>query len=236
MNFDCLEEKTDQPLLEVNKEFLINLPRDQRIMLNDWFESVWKIRESEPERHYYAFLHAWEILSIMAEILTGSHDSDRWYTTLLEDGYLKGIFNGVMENKKSLMRMYVKRFAQLFPIFEITELDKQGIEKPQSIVRAEVIKYYEDKGLHNYAPGCWKVHSSDSEFLPDWEHTLSAWYMVRKNLLKSPHGWSHTELSVRIVSSAFLALIYFFKEGKLFFENPSLRPDIFERTQVLSSL
>lgn len=236
MPFNCLNKKTDKPLLEANKDLLINLPKDQRIMLNDWFESTWKMRESEPEHHYYAFLHAWDILSIMAEILTGSGDSDSRFDTLLNDEYLKGIFNGVMENKKSLMRMYVKRFAQLFPIFDITTLENHRVENPQSPVRADVIKHYIDLGINDYAPGCWLAHRDDPEFVPDWEHTLSAWYMVRINLLKSPQGWAHSELNVRIISAAFLSLIYFFKEGKLFFENPSLRPDIFERTQVLSSL
>ncbi len=236
MSCENFNQQSGKNQMEVNKDLFIQLPKDQRIMLNDWFETTWKIRESEPKLHYYAFIHAWEILSVIAEIITGSGDPERWFDPLLQDDYLKGIFNRVMENKKSLMRMYVKRFAQQFPIFNISTLDSQGIKNALFPVRTDVVKYYYENGITDYAPACWGKHVDDSEFLPDWEHTLSAWYMVRKNLLKSSEGWAHSELNVRIVSTAFLSLIYFYKEGKLFFENPSLRPDIFERTQVLSSL
>lgn len=219
-------------LVEVRQEKFIQLPKDQRTLLNDWFEMTWRIREADPQRHYFGFLQAWELLAVIAEVLTGTSAVDDWYPALLHDAYPGGVFNAVMENKKSLMRMYVKRLAQVLPVFSVAAVG-EGVS---SAVRGEVVAAYLGRNIDDYAPRCWQDHQNDPEFLPDWQHTLDAWHMVRKNLLLAGNGWSNSELDVRIASNAFLSLIYFFKEGKLFFENPSLRPDIFERTQVLSSL
>lgn len=212
---------------------LTKLPKK---MLNDLFESTWKQRELAPEQHHRSFLEAWSLLSYTAEITTGLRNDEEWYPVIRANATWAFRFNNVMENPKSLMRMYTKRFADSWPIFDVAELTGKGILQHQTTSREETIAGYRNNHAENYLPECWCLHLDEaSRPLPDWEHTLSAWFAVRRNLFKDPE-WQNTENDPRIISNAFLSLIYFFKESKLYFENPSLKPDIFDRTQVLSSL
>jgi hypothetical protein len=221
--------------ITVDFERFTRLPTDQKTVLNDWFEHAWKMREADPKDHYRAWMLAWDLFGYVAEIITGSADIDAWYPILLHHPYLQDRFEGVMSNKKSLMRMYVKRFSLSWPIFDIREIEQIHSAKTFSPIRATRVQEYLTLGATSFSPPCWKDHLNDLEFLPDWQHTLSVWHTVRMNLFRVD-GWQHSESEVRIISNAFLSLIYFFKEGKIFFENPSLRPDTFDRTQVLSSL
>jgi hypothetical protein len=211
------------------------IPGNQRKVLNDWFEEAWKMRESAPEEHFRAFLLSWELLGYVAEIATGNSDPSTWYPILAHNPDITSIFQNVMENKKSLLRMYTRRFAQSWPIFQIGKVQEMETGQVYSPIRATRVQQYIAQGIKEYSPPCWVDHREDPEYVPDWMHTLSVWYIVRNNLLV-PGSLGHSETDVRIVSNAFLSLIYFFKEGKVFFENPSLKPDIFDRTQVLSSL
>jgi hypothetical protein len=205
-------------------------------VLNDQFEYAWKMRELTPGQHFSAFLTTWDLLASTAEITTGNQNITDWYGVIRADKSWAERFNHVMENPKSLMRMYTKRFAESWPIFDPAELEHKGLLKVEFPSREEVISSYRSKDIRNFSPECWLRHMDEgSTPLPDWEHTLSAWYQIRINFFKDPH-WQNTENSERIVSNTFLSLIYFFKESKLYFENPSLKPDIFDRTQVLSSL
>lgn len=235
MSCDELQTLPRPVPLSVNYNRFMGLAKDNKKVLNDWFELAWKMREAPPEEHYQAFLLTWELLGFVAEIITGSRDMDAWYPVLVNDTMVSGIFGGVVENKKSLLRMYTKRFALSWPIFPVHVVNQYSIGKEFSPIRSDRVVEYISQGMAGFAPPCWQNHWTDPEFVPDWAHTLSAWYLVRKNLLDA-EGYTHSETDVRIVSNAFLSLIYFFKEGKLFFENPSLKPDIFDRTQVLSSL
>ena len=211
------------------------LPTDQKTVLNDWFEHAWKMREADPMQHYRAWMLSWELLGYVAEIITGSTEIDTWYPILLHHSSLRDRFEGVMSNKKSLMRMYVKRFSLSWPVFDAREIEQIHSINTISPIRITKVQEYLSLGALTFAPPCWQDHLRDPEFLPDWQHTLSVWYAVRMNLFRAD-GWQNSETEVRIISNAFLSLIYFFKEGKIFFENPSLSPDIFDRTQVLSSL
>ncbi len=221
--------------IEIDYGRFVRLPKDQKLVLNDWFEQAWKLRESPPEHHFHAWMLSWDLLGYVAEIITGSSSPASWFPILLNEPKLGAIFNGVMENKKSLLRMYAKRFALSWPIFDSEEIIHLSGGRTFSAIRAEKAQEYIKLGARNFAPPCWQDHLQDAEFIPDWKHTMSSWYAVRNNLFR-PGGWQQSETDIRIVSNAFLSLIYFFKEGKIFFENPSLSPDIFDRTQVLSSL
>jgi hypothetical protein len=212
------------------------LPKHPKTMLNDLFESAWKERELPPEQHSKPFLNAWSLLSYTAEVTTGLGSDKEWFPIIRADTAWSDRFNNVMDNPKSLMRMYTKRFAELWPIFDVSVLMGKGILQHQSATRDEAIVLYRSKDAGKYLPECWCRHMDEgSRPLPDWEHTLGSWFAVRRNLFKDPL-WQNSENDPRIVSNAFLSLIYFFKEGRLYFENPSLKPDIFDRTQVLSSL
>ena len=205
-------------------------------MLNDQFEFTWKQRELTSDQHFSAFLKSWELLASTAEITTGFLSDGEWYKAIRANKTWADKFNIVMENPKSLMRMYTKRFAESWPIFDASELEQKGILQHSTASREEVISGFRVKDVQHYLPECWLRHLGEGTTpLPDWEHTLAAWFAVRRNFFKDPH-WHNSENNPRIVSNAFLSLIYFFKEGKLYFENPSLKPDIFDRTQVLSSL
>ena len=205
-------------------------------ILNDQFEYAWKLRELTPGQHYSAFLQAWDLLASTAEITTGLQNISDWYGVIRADKTWADKFNIVMENPKSLMRMYTKRFAESWPIFDAAELEQKGVLQSEYASREEAISTYRSKVVESYAPECWLRHLAEGTLpLPDWEHSLSAWFQIRWNFFKDPH-WQNSENSERIVSNAFMSLIYFFKESKLYFENPSLQPDIFDRTQVLSSL
>jgi len=221
--------------IAVDFERFVRLPTDQKTTLNDWFEHAWKMREADPMEHYRAWMLSWDLLGYVAEIITGSADMETWYPILLHHTSLRDRFEGVMSQKKSLMRMYVKRFSLSWPIFDVREIEQIQPGYTFSPIRSKRVLEYLAKGASTFAPLCWQDHLMDSEFLPDWQHTLSVWRAVRMNLFRA-EGWQHSETEVRIISNAFLSLIYFFKEGKIFFENPSLKPDIFDRTQVLSSL
>ncbi len=235
MGCDTLENIPYDSTIKVDFNCLVQLPKDQKSVLNDWFEQAWKLRESPPELHFHAWMLTWDLLGYVAEIITGTSDPATWYPVLINHSSLANIFNGVMDNKKSLMRMYVKRFALSWPIFNMAELTHLSEGKSFSAIRKQKVQQFIELGASSYAPPCWKDHFQDAEYLPDWKHTLSAWYAIRRNLFSSD-GWQQSETDSRIVSNAFLSLIYFFKEGKIFFEHPSLSPDIYDRTQVLSSL
>lgn len=221
--------------IQVDFERFGRLPIDQKTVLNDWFEHTWKMREADPMEHYRAWMLTWNLLGYVAEIITGSAEIDTWYPILLQHHALRNRFEGVLSNKKSLMRMYVKRFSLSWPIFDVREIEQIQPDNTFSPIRSTRVQEYLAKGASTFAPPCWQDHLKDPEFLPDWQHTLSVWHAVRMNLFQTV-GWQHSETDVRIMSNAFLSLIYFFKEGKIFFENRSLKPDIFDRTQVLSSL
>jgi hypothetical protein len=212
------------------------LPKQPKKLLNDLFESAWKERELPPEQHHKPFLEAWSLLSYTAEITSGLRSDEEWFPVIRMDATWADRFSRVMDNPKSLMRMYTKRFAESWPIFDVAELMEKGVLHPQKTSREEAIAIYRSNDAGNFLPECWCRHMDEGSCpLPDWEHTLSAWFVVRRNLFKDPL-WQNLENDPRIVSNAFLSLIYFFKESKLYFENPSLKPDIFDRTQVLSSL
>lgn len=233
----CPEMKNDKNLTCcVNFPLFSNLEKRPKKILNDQFEFAWKLRELPPEGHFGAFLHAWNLLAITAEITTGNSNQEVWYGLIRSDSTWAGKFNIVMENPKSLLRMYSNRFAGIWPIFDVDELIKKKLLISDPSTRAETINYYHQNNVKNYLPECWMRHlNEESKLLPDWDHTLSAWFAVHWNLFRDPQ-WVNTENNTRIVSNAFLSLIYFFKESKLYFESPSLKPDIFDRTQVLSSL
>ena len=212
------------------------LPKQPKTMLNDLFETAWKKRELPPEQHFKPFLESWSLLAYTAEITCGLGSDEEWFPIIRADSTWADRFNTVMDNPKSLMRMYTKRFVESWPIFDVAELMEKGILLHQETSRDEAIAGYRSKDARNYLPECWCRHLDEgSRPLPDWEHTLAAWFAVRWNLFKDPQ-WQNSENDSRIISNTFLSLIYFFKESKLYFENPSLKPDIFDRTQVLSSL
>jgi hypothetical protein len=220
----------------VNISRFDQLSKQPKTMLNDLFEAAWKERELPPEQHHKPFLEAWSLLSYTAEITSGLRSDMDWYPAIRTDATWADRFNRVMDNPKSLMRMYTKRFAESWPVFDVAELMEKEVLPPQTASREEAIAIYRSKDAGNFLPECWCRHLSEgSRPLPDWEHTLSAWFAVRRNLFLDLE-WRNSENDPRIVSNAFLSLIYFFKESKLYFENPSLKPDIFDRTQVLSSL
>jgi|WetSurMetagenome_2_1015567.scaffolds.fasta_scaffold20950_5 hypothetical protein len=233
----CPEMKIREiPANTSNFSRFTSLNKFPKKILNDQFEFAWKMRELAPSQHFSAFLEVWELLARTAEITTGFQKSSDWYGVIRVDITWAKKFSGVMENPKSLMRMYIKRFAEAWPIFDVTELEQRGLLKVEGASREAVISTYRSKGNESHSPECWLRHLDEASTpLPDWEHALSAWNQIRLNFFKDPH-WLNTENSERIVSNAFLSLIYFFKESKLYFENPSLKPDIFDRTQVLSSL
>lgn len=211
------------------------LEKKARLMLNDQFEYAWKQRELAPEKHAAAFLTAWEVLCATAEVTTGRFNPADWVPAIGQDPAWAQKFNDLIDNPKSLTRMYVKRFAQLWPIYDVQAGMLQGILQVEAPTRADAQAVYFRAGIP-CAPTCWQTHSQETPLpAPDWQHTLPAWEAVRHNLFQDP-AWHNTENDTRIISNAFLSLIYFFKESHLYFENPSLSPDIFDRTQVLSSL
>lgn len=214
----------------------LHLDKKQKLMLNDWFEYTWKMRELPIEEHRRGMLQGWALLQFIGEMTSGYQSETDWVTALIVNSDLELIFNNVMDNKKSLMRMYNKRFAQIWPVFSAADLIRQGISGSTEQTRTEVIAEYQKHSNVIHSPACWPRHLTE-EYppLPDWQHTLSTWYIVTKNII-DPNGWHPTEMDLRIVTNSFMSLIYFFKEGKIFFENPSLSPDIFDRTQVFSSL
>ena len=212
------------------------LEKKQRLMLNDWFENAWKMRELPIEEHRRGLLQAWDLLRMIGFITTGTNADEDWAPALLASMEFEQIYNLILAEKKSLMRMYARRYADIWPVFPSAVLRSKGIEPSKKPTRDEVINEYSAIDGISYAPACWMQHRQEVERpLPDWQHILPAWKTAVDNLL-DPSGWHETESDLRIVSNAFMSLIYFFKEGKVFFENPSLRPDIFDRTQVLSSL
>lgn len=212
------------------------LPRQPKTILNDLFESVWPKRELPYEEHAEPFLEAWSLLGYTAEVTTGLRDDERWFPAIREDAGWADRFNHVMDNPKSLMRMYTKRFAESWPIFDVAGLLEKGIIQREPSTRKEIIHSYQNSQAGNFLPECWLRHLDQDDLpLPDWQHTLSAWFAVRWNLFKDPQ-WQNSENDPRIISNAFMSLIYFFKESKLYFENPSKKREIFERTQFLGSL
>lgn len=214
----------------------VRLAKAPKRMLNDLFETAWKQRELTPDRHAPAFLLACTVLASTAEVTTRVVNPDEWSPAICMDADWAARFNNVMDNPKSLMRMYVKRFAASWPIFTVAELKSADSLLPETLTREDAITAYRSIASVHSHPDCWLRHLDDgSNILPDWQHTLSAWMAVRRNLFVDSN-WHNTENTSRIVSNAFLSLIYFFKESKLFFETPSMKPDIFDRTQVLSSL
>jgi len=211
------------------------LEKKARLMLNDQFEYAWKQRELAPEKHAAAFLTAWEVLCATAEVTCGLTCPADWVPLIGQDPAWAASFNDLMDNPKSLTRMYAKRFALLWPIYDVPAALSAGILQIQPDRRENAQSAYAAAGIPG-TPACWHEHRAESpDLLPDWQHTLTAWQAVRRNLFQDP-AWHNSENDYPIVSNAFLSLIYFFKESRLYFENPSLKPDIFDRTQVLSSL
>lgn len=213
-----------------------NLPKSTRLMLNDWFEYTWKIREEPIEQHTRGMLQGWALLGFIGRVTTGSSDQSVWLPALLYNPELEGFFNGVIENPKSLLRMYAKRFMQVWPVFSAADLARQHVPASSAPVRADALAEYTQHSGLRFAPPCMARHQADGSLdLPDWQHTLLAWQRVYENCL-DPNGYHPTEMDLRIVTNAFMSLVYFYKEGKLFFETPSMRPDIFDRSQIFSSL
>jgi hypothetical protein len=213
-----------------------NLPKSTKTMLNDWFEYTWKIREAPIEEHPRGMLQAWALLGFVGQVTTGSADQNTWLPALLYNADLDAIFSGVMENPKSLLRMYVKRLMQVWPVYSSVELAEAGIQPSTAVTRVEVIEEYANHTVLHPVPGCLTLHAVDGSLpLPDWQHTLLTWKRVFDNCL-DPRGFHPTEMELRIVTAAFMSFVYFYKEGKVFFETPSMRPDLFDRTQIFSSL
>jgi len=234
---DAILRITKKP--EVNDfQRFIKLDVERKTILNDWFEYVWKMRELPTKDHIRGFWMAMDLLDSIADIISGSRTDEERFSALMLNVQLSESFNQVISEPKSLMRMYGKRFLTQWPIFDMDQVihnDVELIHTTETSIRAETINLYLKSGAKHFTPGCWPEHIKSSDIpLPDWKHTLSTWFVVRKNL--TGKEWNHSEADVRIYTNAFLTLVYFFKEGKIFFENPSLKPDIFDRTQVLSSL
>lgn len=223
-------------VFKVNLSLFENLPRSIKTPLNDLFEEAWKQRELPPDKHIHPFMTAWNLLSYTAEITTGTRNDEEWYPAIRSDTAWERKFNQVIENPKSLLRMYSKRFAETWPIFDTASLLEKDCLQLESEPRSRTMETYRRIGITTFLPECWLRHLDEgSQPLPDWQHTLSGWFAIRKNLFRGPQ-WKNSENDTRIITSGFLSLIYFFKESKLYFESPSLKPDIFDRTQVLSSL
>ncbi|MBA4420048.1 MAG: hypothetical protein C0391_02765 [Anaerolinea sp.] len=232
----CPETIFRQTQITSDFSHFLRLAKEPKRMLNDLFETAWKQRELTPEQHAPAFLLAWTVLAATAEITTGEVNPESWSPAICVDADWAARFNNVMDNPKSLMRMYVKRFAASWPIFTVADLKRVDAVLPETLTREAVITAYRSNLSIHSQPDCWLRHLDEgANIVPDWQHTLSAWVAVRRNLFVDS-GWYNTENTARIVANAFLSLIYFLKESKLYFENPSLKPDIFDRTQVLTSL
>ena len=127
-------------------------------ILNDQFEYAWKMRELPPGQHYSAFLQAWDLLASTAEITTGIQNISDWYGVIRADKTWADKFNHVMENPKSLMRMYTKRFAESWPIFDAAELEQKGLLQADYASREEVISTYRSKVIESFSPECWLRH------------------------------------------------------------------------------
>ena len=233
---DRIDKNIAAPKLNDYQRFK-KLDRERKQILNDWFELVWKMREHPVNEHFLAFQLTYSLLDQIAVVISSRGSDEERFAALFHNPEMGKIFDGMMDEPKSLMRMYSKRFAALWPIFD-TSIDMNPPAKWKPSVkgtpRDETVKKYLSSG-YNHQPGCWLSHVEfDQKILPDWKHSLAVWHTLYRNLQTG--AWNNTESEIRIYSNGFLSLLYFYKEGKIFFENPSLKPDIFERTQVLSSL
>jgi hypothetical protein len=206
--------------------------REKKAALDEHFESIWVMRELAAENHALPFLFLWQMLELVAEEICGEYQSPYWLDALKENDDLSGRHASVLANPKSLMRMYNLRFAQTWPVFDICKADpKLFVQNP---IREETISAYLASGMGDFQPACWIRHRAEGTIpQPDWQHSLSAWQMVRRNL--AIRGERLSELDTRIVSNAFLSLLYFFKEGQVFQIQHNLTPNLFERTEIFAS-
>ncbi len=93
------------------------------------------------------------------------------------------------------MRMYARRFADIWPIFPARLLRSPMIPPSRQVTRADVITEYATRSspLVSFLPVGWNIGKNQYSPLPDWQHILPAWKTAVDNLL-DPDGFHETEI------------------------------------------
>jgi hypothetical protein len=123
--------------------------------------------------------------------------------------------------------MYAKRFATLWPVFDAAELIQKSINKTNYVSRSDLVKEYLANGAQIYGPACWKRHIDAGEEIPvDLPHLLSALTLMRKSFFQG-NDEGHSELNHHLVSTGYLAMIYYLKENGIYLLEPVINRELF---------
>jgi hypothetical protein len=192
-----------------------------------WFREAWKMRELEPEKHAEAFLMAWNALIGWAECVSGEEDSTRALAAVAVSTEVNDRYNRIFENKKSLFRMYAKRFATLWPVFGAAELAKKGIIQTEYLSRTDLAKEYFANGAEICGPACWKRHQDAGEEIPvDLAHLLAALSQLRRSFFQG-RDEGHSEVNHHLISTGYLAMAYYLKENGIYILETTINRDLF---------
>jgi hypothetical protein len=214
-------------LRDVEMQKLDRLQSRSRDLLIHWFQTAWKLREKDPSEHTEAFLIGWNALIGWAECISGEEDLPRALEAVGASPEVNARYNQVFENKKSLFRMYAKRFAELWPVFDAVELDSKGLLKTDYISRSDLAEEYLAGGAQLYAPTCWKRHHDAGEEIPvTLPHLLAALYQLRKGLFQGGEA-PHSEVNEHLLSTGYLAMVYYLFENKIYLLEPKVSRDLF---------
>lgn len=217
----------NEPAGSVQLERFDQLPEKPKAVLIRWFREAWKMRELKPDEHAEAFLLAWNALAGWAECVSGEDLAPQALAAVASAPQVNEKFQRVFSNQKSLFRMYAKRFSTLWPVFDSAELIQKGIAQAEYISRSDLAQEYLQKGAKIYAPGCWKRHHDAGEEIPvDLPHLLSTWIQMRRSLFQADVA-GHSEINVHLVSTGYLALIYYLKENGIYLLEPTINHELF---------
>jgi hypothetical protein len=204
-----LSNATKPPRIHISRYTDLH-PAGQRLIAG-WFERAWQVRDCQTEDCFEAFIFAWFAVNGWGACVADV-DQDRVYiNAFMHDQAIRLKFVQLLADPGSAFATSTRRFAQLWPIFEVKSLRQRGIVQFDTGERQAALSKYLAAGATRFEPQCWKRHVDAGEQVPlDWPHTLKSLYRVRCNLFHGEKA-AHSEMDQRVVSAAFRTLVYFFR-------------------------
>ena len=202
-----------RPMKRVRLEKYAGLHPEGKQLINGWFQRAWAEVANGGDEVFERFIFAWFSFNGWAACVTDTDRDAELITALAADAKMYRDFDVLLSRPNSTLKLHAKQFAELLPIFDVKTLRRSRLFYAGFENRRQGIEAYLNEGITAFEPKCWKRHKDAGEDMPlDWPHILKPMYKVRCNLFHGQKS-AHSEMDRLIVSSAFLTLIHFVKEG-----------------------
>lgn len=142
----------------------------------------WARRSYETDDPFESFIYCWIAVNGWGACIAETDTDQKWVDAIAANDALSKTFEALRSDDDGFNKD-AQEFAALWPIFQSSDIRRQGIYVPQEMPRDQRIAHYLKAGLTRCEPTCCQEHNGNIPI--DWAHTFLTLYRVRCNLF---HG------------------------------------------------